>query len=210
MRVSNVLRLLPLVLVTVAVVAFSQDRYSTVSGMSNITWYGCARPILAVGNGRINRIEESREQHLANAAYNMTLIDNYDPSPNYIGPRLFLRVVFAWLEVQELVESVFETVESYDREEIIANVNAHYDRLKVQTDLHMRNATEDCAEQANNGQRAMDQINGMAERNTIEYGIKYLGLNNWMAWPTRAVTPKVTVIGPLEPEDEERKENDAG
>ena len=72
----------------------------------------------------------------------------------------------------------------------------------------MRGATEDCAERTNASQRAMDQTNGMAEKYTIHYGIKYLGVNGWMAWPTRTVTPKVTVIGPLE--NEEQEEQDAG
>lgn len=52
----------------------------------------------------------------------------------------------------------------------------------------------------------------MADKFVIEYGIKYLGVNSWMAYPTRTIIrTKVTMtyLGVVEP-DESQEEQDAG
>lgn len=196
-------RLSPFTLLAIAVLAFSQDRYSTWNGMSSPVWHGCARPEMVAGNARIKSIEAQREKHLANAAYNMGIIDNYDPSPRYTGPRLWLRGVFGWLEAKELIDSVFLTVKDYDRTTINNNINSHYDWLKVRTDMQLRNATEHCANLTNRVRRANDQANGMSAKYVISYGITYLGLNGWMAWPVRTIVTVIEVTP-------DQQEQDAG
>ncbi len=218
------LGLSPLVLLGVAVLAFSQDRYSFFLAPTHWHWEDCATPSIVYGNSRARLIEEARQSNLANAPHNQSILTNFDEnmqeqiesSPGfgvrYTGGNVVIIAVLAFADAKVVTNAVLETIRNYDQPTIERAINAHFDELHLETESYLRGQTTRCAEETNDFQRRNDRNNGNADRFEISYGTRSLGVNSWMVIPTRTIIRTRTwgYVPSQTDLDELQQENDAG
>ncbi|MDE0509534.1 MAG: hypothetical protein OXI17_13005 [Gammaproteobacteria bacterium] len=175
MKAFAALRLPPLVLATCCLLAvpllvFSQvggptDRYSLsrpgTGATHGWTYYGCARPEIIYGNNRIAGLKAARAEARENAKWNMRAIDQFDPPPTPPPipktKKQALKQVPEWIQFGvELTVHTIDRYRNYDRDEIMANIDAFYDDKINRTDAYLQDVTKICAEDQNDASRSND------------------------------------------------------
>ena len=193
MRASNAFRLLPLALVTVALLtiaalSYSQDRYNFGAHhwMSGRVYYECTSSSVRWGNAQALSINKDKEQALDNAYANMAKIDGFDPNPP-IPPapsRNRLETVVGWIiYAVELTAQNINNYRYYNSQQIIDGVYSHYNGLLETLDGRMHDRTGNCAIAQARLNASQDSAAGMT---SYSYGVAWYGFNEWLGIPAKA------------------------